>query len=105
MRMTPAVRVGLALLACGVLTACAGGSGPASRSFVGRVTVVASTSACVGGPSASGECFVRDRFTRSLHVGDCVRVTYKLHDSEGPSTASKIEHLDASTDAAHCPRQ
>jgi hypothetical protein len=76
-----AARIGLALLACGVLTtACAGGSGPASRSLVGRVTVVKSTTACIGGPSASGECFVRDRLTRSLHVGDCVRVTSLLLD-------------------------
>jgi len=40
---------------------------------VGPVTVVSHDSVCVGGPAASGECFVQDRTTRRLHVGECLR--------------------------------
>ena len=89
--------VAMALGGCGV-------AGPESRTFVGPVTVMNTTTVCIGGSSASGGCFVRDRLTRDLHVSDCVRVTYAPHDSAGPSTASKIEHLDAATHAADCPR-
>ncbi len=87
----------MALGGCGV-------AGPDSRSFVGPVTETDTTTVCVGGAEASGTCFVRDRLTRNLHVSDCVRVTYVLHDAAGPSTVSKIEHLDPDTHAAECPR-
>jgi hypothetical protein len=89
---------GFALAGCGV-------AGPESRTFVGPVTVVDSDTVCIGGPDASGECFVRDQMTKNLRVSDCVRVTYALHDSPGPSTASKIQPLDAATHAVDCPRQ
>lgn len=89
---------GFALGGCGV-------AGPESRTFVGPVTVVHSTGVCIGGPEASGECFVEDRLTRDLHVGDCVRVTYLLRDSSGPSTATKVERADAAKNFEACPRQ
>jgi hypothetical protein len=79
---------GITLAGCGV-------AGPQSRTFVGPVTIINQTRVCVGGPDASGECFVKDRLTRNLHVSDCVRVTYLLQGSARPSTASRIEHLDA----------
>lgn len=69
---------------------------------MGPVTVVNPQRVCVGGPDASGECFIKPRSTQGLHVSDCVRVTYTLHDSPGPSTATKIEHLDAATHTADC---
>jgi hypothetical protein len=90
--------VGLVANGCGV-------AGPESRTFVGPVTVINSHTVCIGGPDASGECFVKDQMTKSLRVSDCVRVTYVLHDSPGPSTAWKIQRLDPATHAADCPRQ
>lgn len=98
-----AASIGLALAGV-ALTAC-GIAGPESRTFTGPVTVISSTTVCIGAPNASGECFVKDRRTRSLRVSDCVRVTYVLHDSPGPSTASKIEHVEAGTHTGECPHQ
>jgi hypothetical protein len=89
---------GFAIAGCGV-------AGPKARTFVGPVTVVRHNSVCVGGPGASGECFVKDSMTRNLHVSECVRVTYTPDDSTTYSTATKLEQLDAATNAADCPRQ
>jgi hypothetical protein len=93
-----AALLGWALTGCGV-------AGPESRTFVGPVTVVSSGSVCIGGPNASGECFVKDQMTRNLRVSDCVRVTYVLNVSPGLSTASTIQPLDRATHTADCPRQ
>ncbi len=60
---------------------------------------------CVGGPDASGECFVKNRVTRNLHVSDCVRVTYTLGDSAAVATAARIDRLEAASHTADCPRQ
>jgi hypothetical protein len=97
------VWLGVALV--GLVTSGCGVAGPGSRTFVGPVTTVNSHTVCIGGPDASGECFVKDQMTKNLHVSDCVRVTYDLHDSPEPSTASKVQHLDRVTHAADCPRQ
>jgi len=72
---------------------------------VGPVTVVSHDSVCIGGPAASGECFVKKHRTRNLHVSDCVRVTCTPDDSATHSTATKIETLDAANHTADCPRQ
>jgi hypothetical protein len=101
----PHPRVWLGVALTGSLVAACGVAGPESRTFVGPVTVVGASGVCVGGPEASGECFVRDRLTRDLHVSDCVRVTYVVHDSPGRSTATKVERLDPSKHADACPRQ
>jgi hypothetical protein len=92
------------MLAGTILAAC-GVAGPESRTFVGPVTVVDRTRVCIGGADASGECFVRDRRTRNLRVNDCVRVSYLLHSSAGPSTASGIQRLSAADHAGACPPQ
>lgn len=103
-RPTPPRGALLSLALAFGLVGC-GGAGPQTRTFVGPVTVVYASEVCIGGPDAGGECFIRDQVTSDLRVSDCVRVTYTLNDSPGQSTASKIEHLDAATDAAACPRQ
>jgi len=89
---------GIALGGCGV-------AGPEPRTFVGPVTVVDSTGVCIGGPEATGECLVKDRLTRDLHVSDCVRVTYVVREVPGPSTATKVDRLDAAENSKACPRQ
>ncbi len=60
---------------------------------------------CIGGTDASGECFIKNQLTKDLRVSDCIRITYTLHDSPGPSTPSRIEQLDAAAHAAACPPQ
>jgi hypothetical protein len=87
-----------AVAGCGV-------AGPSSRTFVGPVTVVSHHTVCVGGPDASGECFVKNRVTRNLHVSDCVRVTYTLGDSAAVATAARIDRLEAASHTADCPRE
>ena len=86
------------------MTGC-GVAGPESRTFVGPVTVVGRDTVCIGGPDASGECFVKDQMTRNLNVSDCVRVTYTLpSESAAYATPTKIGDLDAVSYAADCPR-
>ena len=78
---------------------------PEPRTYVGPVTVVDHDTVCIGGLNASGECFVRNRVTRSLRVDDCVRVTYLPYESSGPSTALKVGHVDRAAHATECPHQ
>jgi hypothetical protein len=73
--------------------------------LVGPVTVVGRDSVCIRGPDASGECFVKDQMTRTLDVSDCVRVTYTPNGAAAYATPTRIEHLDAATHPADCPRQ
>lgn len=89
---------GVGLVGCGV-------AGPQTRTFVGPVTVVNASRVCIGATDESGECFIKNQLTKQLRVSNCIRVTYTLHDSPGPSTPSEIEHLKAATHAAACPRQ
>jgi hypothetical protein len=89
---------------CFAVAGC-GVAGPKSRTFVGPVTVMNAHRVCVGGPDASGECFVKSEATSSLRVSDCVRVTYVLHDSPGPSIPSSLGTLDGSRHASECPHQ
>ena len=105
-RFSPRSRAWLAAaLGCLTSTGC-GVVGPESRTFVGPVTVVGRDSVCIGGPNASGECFVKDETTRNLKVSDCVAVTYRPpNESAAYATPTKIEHLDAASHAADCPRQ
>jgi hypothetical protein len=91
-------------VACLDVVEC-GVAGPTSRTFVGPVTAVSPRGVCIGGRDAGGECFVRNRMTRSLRVSDCVRVTYTLHDSPGPSSATRIEQLDTASHAIDCPHR
>jgi hypothetical protein len=85
-----------------LLTGC-GTAAPQPRTVVGPVTVVSHDSVCVGGPAASGECFVQDRTTRRLHVGECLRVTYTPDGTAAYQAAARIEHLDAARHGVGCP--
>jgi hypothetical protein len=87
-----------------VLTGC-GVAGPEPRTFIGPVTVVRHNGVCIGGPDASGECFVKDQMTKDLHVSDCIRVTYTPDESAAYATPTKIEQLDAGSHTSDCPRQ
>lgn len=96
----------LALAMVCLAPAGCGAAGPRARTFVGPVTVVTHDSVCVGGPDASGECFVKDEITQELKVSDCIRVTYTTpDDSRAYATATTIEHLDAASHPTDCPRQ
>lgn len=88
----------VAMAGCGV-------AGPRPRTYVGPVTVVSRHSVCIGGPDASGACFVKDRMTKGLRVSDCLRVTYTPGESAGYETPTEIEHLDAASHQDDCPRQ
>jgi hypothetical protein len=90
--------------ACLAVTGC-GASHPNPKTIEGPVTTVNQHTVCVGGLNASGECFTVDSVTRSLQVNDCVRLTYTPDDAATPSTATRVEHLDAATNASTCPHQ
>ena len=70
------IRMLLAALAASVMIAGCTRAGAETRTYVGPVTEVDTHSVCIGGPEASGECFVKDQVTEHLHVNDCVSVTY-----------------------------
>jgi hypothetical protein len=78
--------------ACLAVTGC-GASHPNPKTIEGPVTTVNQHTVCVGGLNASGECFTVDSVTRSPD------------DEATPSTATRVEHLDAATNASTCPHQ
>jgi hypothetical protein len=71
----------------------------------GPVTQVSRDTVCIGGPDASGECFVKNDLTEDLRVSACVRVTYTPDDSAAYATPTGIEHLDTASHTTDCPRQ
>ncbi len=90
----------LALAMVCLAPAGCGAAGPRARTFVGPVTVVSHDSVCVGGPDASGECFVKDEITQELKVSDCIRVTYtppddsRLRDRDDDRAPRRCESPD-----------
>ena len=70
------VRLLCVALAGSVMIAGCTRSGAERRTYVGQVTEVDVSGVCIGGPAASGECFVRVQVTERLRVNDCVSVTY-----------------------------
>jgi hypothetical protein len=105
-RLAPFRRAWLAAaLGCLTSTGC-GVAGPEPRTYVGPVTIVSRDSVCIGGPDASGECFVIDQETRDLKVSDGLRVTYTPPgEPTALATPTTIVHLDAASHRAECPRQ
>jgi hypothetical protein len=91
--LAAAVATGLALTSCGV-------AGPVPRTLVGPVTAVDATGVCVGGPDASGDCFLATPVTQALHVGDCVRVTYVVTAAPGRVSATTLEGVEPGDDSA-----
>ena len=69
-------RLLVAALVGSVMIAGCTRSGAQTRTYVGPVTEVDTHTVCIGGPEASGECFVKDQVTERLRVNDCVSVTY-----------------------------
>lgn len=69
-----------------------------TKSLTGQVSEVDGTVVCVAAPEASGECFVKNRVTSSMRVGDCVTVTFYSPEQRqpGPLTARNFR-------AAKCP--
>jgi hypothetical protein len=71
-------------IACGLLV-LAGGVGCSSASIdgipqplLGPVTVISGGNVCVGGPAASGDCFIAPAAKlRGLHFNECVLVRWK----------------------------
>jgi hypothetical protein len=94
----------VAAAACLAVTGC-GATNANTKTIDGPVTTVNQHTVCVGGPSASGECFALDSVTKSLQVNDCVRVSYTSEDSSTPATAIKVYHLDAAKHASACRHQ
>jgi hypothetical protein len=84
------------------ISGCGGGDAK-TDTLVGPVTSVRDGRVCVGGAAASGTCFVQNVATSDLKLNDCVRVTYSSRGSSGPSTATKVRHLDPAEHTAECP--
>lgn len=99
------VRLLLAALAGSVLVAGCARSAAETRTYVGQVTEVEGDTVCVGGPEASGECFVKDQVTERLRLKDCVTVTYSMEtpDPPGPYRATKILPADPDSHRTECP--
>lgn len=98
------IRLMLAALAGSVMMAGCTASGAQTRTYVGQVTEVDTSGVCIGGPKASGECFVKDEVTERLRVNDCVSVTYALESRErGPYRAEKVLAADRDSHPLECP--
>lgn len=100
------VRLLCAALAGSVMIAGCTGSDTETRTYVGQVTEIDASGVCIGGPEASGECFVKDRVTERLRVNDRVSVTY-IPDSGklGPSRATEVSAADRELHPLDCPGQ
>lgn len=100
------VRLLCAALAGSVMIAGCTRSGAETRTYVGQVTEVDASDVCIGGPEASGECFVKDQVTERLAVTDCVSVTYTPRAEKlGPARAIKVAAADRDSHPLECPKQ
>src|SRR5918994_4687756 len=89
------VRLLVAALVGSVMIAGCTRSGAQTRTYVGQVIEVDAHTVCIGGPAASGECFVKDQVTERLRVNDCVSVTYAPEPPElGPYRAKRVSAAD-----------
>src|SRR5918993_2693275 len=88
------VRLLVAALVGSVMIAGCTRSGAQTRTYVGQVTEVDAHTVCIGGPAASGECFVKDQVTERLRVNDCVSVTYAPEPPELGRTAKRVSAAD-----------
>lgn len=99
-------RLLLAALAGSLVLAGCARSDAQTRTYVGQVTEVDTHTVCIGGPEASGECFVKDQVTERLRVGDCVSVTYAPEPPEpGPYRAKKVSAVDVDSHRSECPER
>ncbi len=100
------VRLLCAALAISVMIAGCARTPVEVRTFVGPVTEVDASGVCIGGPEASGECFVKDQVTGRLRVNDCVSVTYAPDPGKlGASRAIKVSPADRDSHPSECPGQ
>jgi hypothetical protein len=102
--MTRVLRLGSALLftLAFALGGCMGGESN-SGTLVGPVTSVRDGRVCVGGPAASGDCFVSNAATSGLEVDDCVRVTYSSRDPSTSPNATEVQQLNRADHTDACP--
>ena len=100
------VRLLCAALAGSVMIAGCTRSSAETRTYVGQVTEVGTSGVCIGGPEASGECFLKDQLTERLLVNDCVSVTYTPGPRRlGPSRATKVSAAHRDSHPLDCPEQ
>jgi nitrous oxide reductase accessory protein NosL len=92
-----------ALVGSVMITGCARADAE-TRTYVGQVTEVDAGTVCVGGPEASGECFVKDQVTERLRLNDCVSVTYAPEPpQQGPYRAKEVAAADVASHPSECP--
>src|SRR5918993_2589158 len=98
------VRLLVAALVGSVMIAGCTRSGTQTRTYVGQVTEVDTHTVCIGGPEASGECFIKDQITERLRVNDCVSVTYTPEPGNvALSRANKVVAAEPASHQVECP--